>query len=406
MSRPSVLLPLLLFIALGLSGCSDSDDYPGLSSVGSFGPNPGDLKMFLFEPSSPSADMPLVVALHGCTQNAADMAELTDWNRLGEEYGFYVVYPEQSARNNISKCFNWFQEGDIERNQGESRSIRSMVDHMLMNYPIDPQKVYVTGLSAGGAMTAVMLACYPERFAAGAVHAGGPYKAATDVWQSMSALAGNVSKGAGEWGDLVRAQHPNYTAAYPRISIFHGTNDPTVNFNNTTELVKQWTNVHATDATADAATDGFQGAADVQQAIYRNTDGQDVVVRYTINDMGHAIAVYPGPCRHQGGSSSTFATEKGFFSTYWTARFFGLIPSPSVSGPLTVAAGQTGVSFSVPHHDGSSYQWQFPEGCAVQSGAASSTVVVDWGQVPGLVSAVETDSSGCVYVLEPLSVGL
>lgn len=391
-------------LLMGLMACGDSSDHPELTAVGSFGPNPGDLKMYLFEPSSPTADMPLVVALHGCTQNAADMADLTEWNRLGERYGFYVVYPEQSSRNNISRCFNWFQEGDINRNQGESRSIRSMVDHMLVNYPINPQRVYVTGLSAGAAMTSVILACYPERFSAGAIHAGGAYKAATDVWQSMSALAGNVSKGAQEWGDLVRAQNPTYTGPYPRVSVFHGTSDPTVNANNATETVKQWTNVHGTDAVADFATDGFEGAADVQQAVYMDGTGQQVVVRYTITDMGHAIAVNPGSCRHQGGSSSTFATDKGFFSTYWTARFFGLIPEPVVSGPSVVSAGQQQVTFSVPAYPGSSYAWQFPDGCVLTQGGNGPVVMVDWGQQSGEVTVTETDVDGCVYTLTPLAV--
>jgi len=385
--------------------CRDSSDHPELDVVSSFGSNPGDLKMFVFEPSAPSANMPLVVAMHGCSQGAADMADLTEWNRLGEQYGFYVIYPEQATKNNVSRCFNWFQSGDINRDEGEARSIRSMVDHMLLNYPIDPQRVFVTGLSAGAAMTTVMLACYPEKFAAGAVHAGGPYKAATDVWQSISALAGNVSKGEVEWGNLVRAQNPSYTGTYPRVSIFHGTNDNVVNPNNAAEIAKQWANVHATDAVADAVVSGFQGAADVQQAIYLDAVGSPVVVRYTIDDLGHAIAVNSGTCRQQGGSSSTYATEKGFFSTYWTAHFFGLVPDHRVSGPSTVTAGQEGLTFSVPHQSGSTYQWQLPDGCTITSGTNGSTIIVTWGQQSGVVTAVETDANGCVYGMEGLSVG-
>jgi len=388
-----------------MPSCRDSSDHPELDAVSNFGSNPGDLEMFVFKPSSPTADMPLVVAMHGCSQGAADMADLTEWNRLGEEHGFYVIYPEQAVKNNMSRCFNWFQSGDINRDEGEARSIRSMVDHMLLNYPIDPQRVYVTGLSAGGAMTSVMLACYPEKFAAGAIHAGGPYKGATDVWQSMSALAGNVSKGEVEWGNLVRAQNPDFSGTYPTVSIFHGTNDDLVSPNNAAEAVKQWANVHGTDAVADVVNSGFQGAPDVQQAIYLNVENNPVVVRYTIADLGHAIAVNPGACRQQGGSTSTFATEKGFFSTYWTAHFFGIVPDHRVSGPSAVTSGQEGLTFSVPGHAGSTYQWQVPDGCTITSGATGSTITVTWGQQAGEVAAVETDADGCTYAMEPLQVG-
>jgi len=396
---------LLLLIILTAAACRNSSQHPDLTPVGSFGPNPGDLKMFMFAPSSPTADMPLVVAMHGCTQTAAQMADLTDWNRLGEEYGFYVIYPEQSFKNNPSRCFNWFQEDDINRDQGEARSIRSMVDHMLLNYPIDPQRVFVTGLSAGGAMTSVMLACYPDRFAAGAVHAGGPYKAATDVWQSLSALAGNVTKGADEWGNLVRGQLPSYSGAYPRMATFHGTNDNVVSANNAIEIVKQWTNVHGTDPIPDEATDGFQGAADVQQAIYRDNDGNAAVVRYTLSGMGHAISINPGGCRDQGGNSGTHATDKKFFSTWWTASFFGIVPELRVSGPAVVAPGEVGLTFSVPAHSGSAYTWQVPEGGVITAGDGTAAITVTWGNAPGSVTCTEVDAIGCTYVHVPVAVG-
>ena len=393
-------LLLLVLVVFATPSCDSSDDYPGLSAVSNFGSNPGDLDMFLFEPSSPTADMPLVVALHGCSQSAADMADLTRWNELGEKYGFYVIYPEQRTLNNVSLCFNWFQTKDIDRNQGESRSIRSMVQHMVQHYPIDPQRVYVTGLSAGAAMTSVMLANHPDMFAAGAVFGGGPARAATDVFQSMSVMAGNVSKSEEEWGNLARSQNGGHIGPFPLIAIFHGTDDDVVSPNNAGELVKQWTNLHGTDATADEAISGYQGAIDVQRAIYRNGQGQDVVARYTVSNMGHAIPVFSGACRDQGGSSSTFATEKNFFSTYWTAVFFGIVPANRVSGPSAVVAGQDSVIFSVPHYQGSTYQWQLPDGCTMSNGAGTSSILVSWGNVAGSVEVTETDSNGCQYVHE------
>jgi poly(hydroxyalkanoate) depolymerase family esterase len=396
----------LLFIGLSMAACSDSEDYPGLTGVSNFGDNPGDLDMFLFEPSSPTVDMPLVIALHGCTQTAGDMAELTEWNKLAETYGFCVVYPEQSTGNNISRCFNWFQTKDINKGSGESKSISSMVDYMVSHYSINPQRVFVTGLSAGAAMTTVMLANYPDKFAAGATFGGGPARAATDVWQSMSVMAGNVTKSAQEWGDLARSQNVNYTGMYPRLAIFHGTNDNTVSPVNATEAAKQWTNLHGTDDVADESMSGFDGAADVQRVVYKTTSGYEAVVRYIINDMGHAIPVYSGACRNQGGSSSTFATEKNFFSTYWTAVFFGIIPPAVVNGPALVAAGQVGLVYSVPAYNGSTFAWQLPEGCVITSGDGTATITVTWGSTGGLVSATETDVNGCTYGMTGVVVGL
>jgi poly(hydroxyalkanoate) depolymerase family esterase len=404
MSR--ILCPIvLLCIALSVVACSDSEDYPGLTGVGNFGDNPGDLDMFLFEPSSPTVDMPLVIALHGCSQNAGDMAELTEWNKLAETYGFYVVYPEQSAGNNVSSCFNWFQTKDINKGSGESKSIYSMVEYMVGHYSINPQRVYITGLSAGAAMTTVMLANYPDKFAAGAIFGGGPARGATDVWSSISALAGDVTKSPEEWGALARSQYISYTGSYPPLCIFHGTNDNVVSPVNATEAAKQWTNLHGTDDVADESISGFEGAADVQRVVYKTTSGYEAVVRYIINDMGHAIPVYSGACRNQGGSSSTFATEKNFFSTYWTAVFFGIIPPAAVNGSALVSAGQDSLTYSVPAYNGSTYAWQLPEGCTITSGDGTATITVTWGTTGGLVSAIETDANGCTYPCTGVMVG-
>lgn len=396
---------IVLVVMLAVS-CSSSDDHPGLSVVTGFGANPGDLDMFMFEPSSPTANMPLVVALHGCSQSAAEMADLTRWNDLGERYGFYVIYPEQRTLNNFSLCFNWFQTKDIDRNQGESRSIHSVVQHMLQHYPIDAQRVFVTGLSAGAAMTTVMLANHPEMFSSGATFGGGPARAATNMVESVSVMAGNVSRSAEEWGALARSQNGGYTGAFPQLAIFHGTEDDVVSPTNAGELVKQWTDLHGTDAQADDVVSGFQGAVDVQRLTYRNAAGDEAVVRYIINNMGHAIPVHSGACRHQGGSSSTFATEKQFFSTYWTAVFFGIIPRAEVSGPAVVSVGEEGVNFSAPHYQGSTYAWQLPDGCSITAGAGTSSITVQWGNLPGSVSAVETDEIGCSYPIAGLHVAL
>ena len=145
-----------------------------LTEVHGFGSNPGRLRMFKYVPAQP--ERALVVVLHGCTQNAEVYDFGAGWSTLADRYGFVLLMPQQEPSNNPNKCFNWFLSRHIERDRGEVLSIRQMVEAMIRDHYIDPRRIFVTGLSAGGAMTAVLLATYPELFAGGAVIAGLPYR--------------------------------------------------------------------------------------------------------------------------------------------------------------------------------------------------------------------------------------
>ncbi len=129
-----------------------------LREIPAFGSNPGGLRMFTYLPPHVSAEAALVVVLHGCTQTAASYDLGAGWSTLADRYGFALLLPEQQRSNNPNGCFNWFQTGDIKRGHGEALSIRQMVDKMVSDHGIDRKRVFVTGLSAGGAMTSVMLA--------------------------------------------------------------------------------------------------------------------------------------------------------------------------------------------------------------------------------------------------------
>jgi hypothetical protein len=141
-----------------------------LREVTGFGSNPGNLRMFAYVPDQPAGSPAIVVVLHGCLQTAAGYDYGAGWSTLAERYGFALLLPEQQTANNPQRCFNWFQREDSERDQGEALSIRHMVEHMIQTFGIDRSRVFVTGLSAGGAMTSVMLATYPEVFARGRYH--------------------------------------------------------------------------------------------------------------------------------------------------------------------------------------------------------------------------------------------
>src|SRR5262245_49340717 len=142
--------------------------------IQNFGSNPGALRMLTYLPSQAPAGSPLVVVLHGCTQTAAGYDRGAGWSTLADRYGFALLLPEQQRSNNPNGCFNWFNPEDVSRDCGEVYSIRQMIEQIAQEQNIDRQRIFVTGLSAGGAMTSAMLACYPEVFAGGAIVSGLP----------------------------------------------------------------------------------------------------------------------------------------------------------------------------------------------------------------------------------------
>jgi len=383
----SSLLPLAFSFAQGT-----------WQSISSFGTNPGNISAYKYVPAGMPADAPLVVVMHGCTQNATSYSSETGWNTLADFHKFYVVHAEQKSANNSSSCFNYWEPGDHSRGQGEALSIKQMVDYMKSNYSIDNSRVFATGLSAGGAMTAVMLSAYPDVFAAGAEMAGLPYKVATSSLEVLLAATGLVSKTPQQWGDLVRAEYPGFTGSYPRLAVFHGTSDIVINENNATEIVKQFTNLHGTNQNADNTVNSFAGNASVQLMQYENAAGDVVVERYTLSNMAHGIAVDPGPCFTQGGGTGSNAIDINFFSSYYAAEFFGILKQPFViSGNDSVYVNEQGVMFSVvPNNASSAYSWTLPAGATIAGGAATGAITVNWGNASGTVRVTETASNGCV----------
>ncbi|MBC7861431.1 MAG: PHB depolymerase family esterase, partial [Bacteroidia bacterium] len=281
-----------------------------LIELKNFGPNPGNLKLFYFDPFEKADTLkhPLVVVLHGCSQGARAAAALTGWNKIAKEQGFYVLYPEQKFFNNPSSCFNWFLKGDIEKGRGECASIMQMISFVKTKNKIDSTKIFVTGLSAGAGMTVVMLSTYPNVFNAGAEFAGGPYKAADDVFTSPKAMLGNVHHTAEEWADLVKKQNPFYVGKYPRLIIYQGEKDPVVNHRNADEMVLQWCKVSGIDTIADTTVNGFQNVKDIDRISYCNSriingkkTGEEIVIYYKVKNLSHQLMIDPGPGKKQGG---------------------------------------------------------------------------------------------------------
>ncbi|MGZ3864525.1 MAG: extracellular catalytic domain type 1 short-chain-length polyhydroxyalkanoate depolymerase [Bacteroidia bacterium] len=369
----------------------------GITPVANFGSNPGNLNMYVHVPSGIAPNAPLVVMMHGCTQNAVTVSQESGWNQLSDRHKFYVVYPEQNSANNSSNCFNWFQAGDQDRGQGEVLSIRQMVDYMTTNYSIDSTRIFVTGLSAGACMTNVMLACYPEVFSKGAVMAGAPHKAASDALTAYNVGQGTVTKTPAQWGSLVTAENPSYSGNYPTVAVFHGSSDPVVNINNETEIMKQWTNVHGADQTADVAVNSYNGNAFVTKNVFNDNNGKEVVETFTLSGMGHAVALDTGSCYQKCGKTGTYALQVYFSSTFWAAYFFDiLIPPYAINGSQNVSVNQTGVTYSVTNTSGSTYNWTVPSGASIVSGQGTNQITVNFGVQSGYIEVTETQSNNCL----------
>lgn len=298
--------------------------------VRDFGTNPGGLKAFAYVPPTPAAAPALVVALHGCTQTAAAY-QSAGWNEVARRVGFYVLYPEVQGG---TRCFGWFDAGQTRRGAGQALSIKQAIDKMVASYGIDRSKIFVTGLSAGGGMAAAMLAAYPDVFAAGALMAGLPYRCADSIGAASGCQQG-ADRTPSAWGDLVRAGVPGFTGPWPRVSIWNGDQDFTVNVKNLTELMEQWTNVHGLDAVADATRSEGRGT----RREYKDAAGVTRVDTWTVSGMGHGTAVAPAKgC----GAAGAFILDVGLCSTELSAQFFGLtapVAPVDAGAPAPVDAG-------------------------------------------------------------------
>lgn len=305
----------LRFAELGRSADSSSP----LEEVLGFGDNPGALRMFTFVPAQLQKPRALVVVLHGCGQTAAAYDLGAGWSTLARHYGFALLMPEQQRVNNGNTCFNWFSPEDTVRGSGEAHSIREMIAHMVEAHRINHRRVFITGLSAGGGMTSVMLATYPEVFAAGAVIAGLPYGIASNLREALEGMFHSPARPARELGDLVRSAS-DHGGPWPKVSVWHGSADRTVNPGNANEIVKQWLDLHdLPDAPmAETVVDGYPRQA------WWNKDGETLVESFAITDMAHGTPLGIADNDQRYGVEGAFLIEAGISSSYHIAKFFGL----------------------------------------------------------------------------------
>ncbi|THA78083.1 PHB depolymerase family esterase [Streptomyces sp. A0642] len=332
----------------------------GLQQITGFGSNPGNLQMYAYTPAGLPANAPLVVALHGCTQTANAYYTNSGWPKFADEWGFAVVFPQTTSANNSLSCFGWFDPAEDTRGRGEAASVVQMVEYAKQTYGSDGRRVYVTGLSAGGGMTADLLAAYPDVFAGGSVSSGLPAQCATSQAAASGCQTGPQKLTPAQWGDKVRAAHPGYTGPWPRVAIWQGTADYTVYPANATALRDQWTDVWGIGQTP-ASTDALPG--NTTRSVYNDASGRPAVETYSVSGMGHGLPVNPGTGAQQCGTTAAYFLN-AVCSTYYTGVFWGLDGGAPGGGGDGLPA---------------------PTGLTV-TGTTDTTASLSWNAVPGASS--------------------
>jgi poly(hydroxyalkanoate) depolymerase family esterase len=284
-----------------------------LAQVTEFGDNPGNLEMYVYVPENVAANPAILVSNHWCTGSAANVYDWMQFDEMAEQYGYIVVFPSVTRS---SKCFDVASPASLSGTGGDSVSIKSMVDYAVAELGGDPDRVFATGISSGAMMTNVLLGVYPEVFKAGSVYAGVPFTcfatADGSEWNSTCAT-GQIDRTPQEWGDAVRAANPGHDGPWPRMQIFHGTEDQALYYPNFQEQIDQWTDVNGTDQVAEFTDHPEPNATRTR---YGTVGGQALVEAVSFEGADHGV-----PHRLQE-----------------TLRFLGLAPSEPVVGAIAGAA--------------------------------------------------------------------
>ncbi|MFB4212811.1 PHB depolymerase family esterase [Shouchella sp. JSM 1781072] len=266
----------------------------GTTESGSYGGK--NYKLYHPDSVQDSGDVPLVVMLHGCTQDANQFAAGTQMNAVADREGFYVLYPEQSAAADMQKCWKWFEAAHQARGRGEPATLAGLVQQVINQKEVDREKVYVTGLSAGGAMAGIMGATYPDLFSGIGVASGLEYKAGTTQLEGIMAMS-NGGPDPARQGQLAFQAMGSHAEVVPTI-VFHGTADYTVNVINGNQVLSQWAKTNdlvlggrslLTDQADEKMNQQVPGGRSYSEELYRHGETKELLLKKVlVNGMGHA----------------------------------------------------------------------------------------------------------------------
>ncbi len=265
----------------------------------------------LYVPSAYTGQpLPLIVMLHGCTQSPDDFATGTRMNVVGEEHDCFVAYPAQSPTANRSKCWNWFNPGDQQRGQGEPSLIAGITRRIMREYAIDPKRVYIAGLSAGGAAAAVLGATYPDIFAAVGVHSGLACGAASDLPSAFAAMRQGSTEVSRK---SARSYGPDGTRPPVPTIVFHGDKDVTVHPRNGAQVIEQSSSPGRLDLRA-TTEQGQVGGRTYSRTSHLDASGDAILEMWVVHGAGHAWS--------GGSSAGSFTDPHGPDASREMVRFF------------------------------------------------------------------------------------
>ncbi|WP_310385826.1 PHB depolymerase family esterase [Roseateles sp.] len=287
---------------------------PGSFEAYEFSNAAGSRAYKLYVPAGkPAAPRPLLVMLHGCTQSADDFAAGTQMNKLADEQGCLILYPEQAAQANTSKCWNWFKPQDQERGAGEPALIAGIVGEIARRHGTDPRRIFVAGLSAGAAMAVVLGETYPELFAGVGAHSGLPYGSAHDIPSALSAMKG----GRGAMSGMTRARPAKKAQQAVPIIVFHGDRDHTVQQSNGAQIVQQARDAHGA-LVVSTQTGSSSGGRKFSRSVHADASGQPWIESWTLHGAGHAWS--------GGHASGSYTDGHGPDASAEMLRFFMALP--------------------------------------------------------------------------------
>ena len=301
------------------SSCVDARTLPGQFVSRSYSNAAGARAYKLYIPKTYAKKrMPLIIMLHGCTQNPDDFAAGTRMNELADKHAFLVAYPAQSANANGSNCWNWFNVSDQARERGEPSLIAGITREVASSYRVDEQRIFVAGLSAGAAMAVILGATYPDLFAAVGAHSGLPYGAADDVPSAFAAMRGSSGPIFSGRGLKSRTSTPRDapTRAPPTI-VFHGDHDTTVNADNGSKIVAQAIALGREQTGCLKKSVQAQVSANGRECtitIYRDSMMRPCIEQWVLHGAGHA---WSGGC-----SNGSYIDERGPDASAEMVRFF------------------------------------------------------------------------------------
>ncbi|MGR2739034.1 extracellular catalytic domain type 1 short-chain-length polyhydroxyalkanoate depolymerase [Billgrantia sp. Q4P2] len=292
---------------------------PGAFTAGCFTSQAGSRDYKLYLPSGYHGQaLPLVVMLHGCTQNPDDFAAGTNMNRLAEEQRFCVLYPAQPMTANSSRCWNWFKAEDQRRDGGEPAILAGMTRQVIDTYGLDASRVYVAGLSAGGAMATTLAMTYPDLYAAVGVHSGLPHGVAQSLPDALAAMQGGT-------GPMANASSARVSASRVPAIVFHGDRDTTVHPSNADRVAAQYAASRADGEPANGRQGGAGKTVERGQVpngyaytrtCHQAVDGQSCLEQWVIHGAGHAWS--------GGDARGSYTDPKGPDAAKEMLRFFHL----------------------------------------------------------------------------------